>query len=179
MIYMSVHNDAPSTETSDQSRPALMPFACSSVIISFAKLEYDNHIEITHTEVCTKYEYKCVIRDVFNEHMESHDSEINSFKCSECVYVCTSQDLLHIHMGSHKRSAVVDNQRRRSRVGSDMRKGSISKSNVWDKLSLDDLARQHFIETLISNDGFSANIKNGKPIRPKDVQMPPSNGSTP
>ena len=58
-----------------------------------------------------------------------------------------------------------------------MRKGSISKSNVWDKLSLDDLARQHFIETLISNDGFSAPIKNGKPIHPKDVQMPPSNGS--
>ena len=82
-------------------------------------------------------------------------------------------------MGSHKRSAVVGNQRRRSRTGSDMRKGSISKSNVWDKLSLDDLARQHFIETLISNDGFSAPIKNGKPIRPKDVQMHPSNGSTP
>ncbi|CAL4222094.1 unnamed protein product, partial [Meganyctiphanes norvegica] len=101
-----------------------------SVIISFAKLEYDNLIEITHTEVCTKCEYKCVIKDVFNEHMESHDSEINSFKCSECVYECTSQDLLHIHMESHKRSAVVDNQRRRSRVGSDMRKGSISKSNV-------------------------------------------------
>ena len=92
-----------------------------SVIISFAKLEYDNHIEITHTEVCTKCEYKCVNKDVLNEHMESHYSEMNSFKCSECVYKCTSQDLLHIH----KRSAVVDNQRRRSRAGSDIIKKGV------------------------------------------------------
>ena len=115
---MSVHNDVPSTETFDQSRSASMLFACSECDYkSFAKLEYENHIEITHTEVCTKCEYKCVNKDILNEHMESHDSEMNSFKCSECVYKCTYQDLLHIHMGSHKRSTIATTVRLKCCLG--------------------------------------------------------------
>ena len=54
-------------------------------------------------------------------------------------------------------------------------KGSIPKGSVWDKLSLDELARQHFIDTLVNNGGLPAPVMNGKPIRANDVYKLDSN----
>ena len=40
-----------------------------------------------------------------------------------------------------------------------------------------ELARQHFLDTLVNNGGFSAPVMNEKPIRANDVYKLDSNGS--
>ena len=84
--------------------------------------EFENHIATVHDNVCALCGYKCDNKDMLTLHMKFHEINTKIFKCIECDYECISQDLLHTHShtGSHKRdSAVVDNERGRSGVGSD------------------------------------------------------------
>ena len=134
----------------------------------------------THSVVkvfsCSKCNYKCSRNDNLILHMKTHDNLISSFACSECEYKSTSNDMLQKHLLTHKTNHNIG-QKHRPRLDSNKRKSSISSTNVWGKLSLDELARQHFIDSLVNNDGFTAPCRNGKPIKQKDLQKVANNGN--
>ena len=98
--------------------------------------------------------------------MLTHTGEIECFTCNLCVYQCTSQEMYKKHMDTHK-GEITDV--RKNGIGN-VRKDSISSPSVWDRLSLDELARKHFIDSLQNNEGFSAPFRNGKPIKARDLQ---------
>ena len=186
-MHMRRHSVRISAEYTDE-RPIERPFSCMQCGYKCKdKRVLEHHITLSHNFLCNKCEYKCTGEDILRDHMELH-LKLNGFKCTECDYKCTSEKLLVAHMANHKKSAGnnnhknssgYNNHRRQSRQGSTTRKGSTSNTNVWDKLSLNDLARQHFIDTLAGTDGFSAPFKNGKPIRQKEVMANKSSENTP
>ena len=45
-----------------------------------------------------------------------------------------------------------------------------SSANCWDASNIDDVARKYFMDSFFNSDGFSAPFKNGKPVKPKDMQ---------
>ena len=124
-----------------------------------------NDIEEVKYE-CNECEYKATTEDNLRLHMLTHTGEIESFACNLCKYQCTSHDMYKKHMDTHK-GEITD--LRKNEI-SNVRKDSISSPTVWDKLSLDVLARKHFIDSLQNNDGFSAPFRNGKPIKARDLQ---------
>ena len=82
-------------------------------------------------------------------------------------------------MSSHKKNAGAEQNRRRNSKAQNL---PPTKTNAWDKLKLDNLARKYFIDTLVNTDGFTANgfsapYRNGKPIRYKDLQVSTGNST--
>ena len=60
----------------------------------------------------------------------------------------------------------------RYQLGSDTRNGYIPKGNVLNKLNSYQLARKHFIDTLVKNDGFSSSVRNENPMCADYVNKP-------
>ena len=179
-MHMKIHYVHKSAEYSDER--SLKPFSCMQCDYKCKdRRVFEYHINMPHIFLCTECKYKCTGEDFLSDHMELH-SKLNEFKCTECDYECTSKELLLAHMANHKKNAGTKNHKDSSGINNHRRRSrqdSTSNTTVWDKLSLNELARQHFIDSLVSNDGFSAPCKNGKPIRVKELMADKSTENTP
>ena len=161
------------TPNSVTEPPGSRPFDCTECGLIFATSdERETHINTIHrnTFSCNKCNYKCGRKDNLLLHMKTHEKVESSFSCSECDYEGTSKELYQAHILIHNVENPKNKSKQRPRSGSIKRKDSLPSTNVWGKLSLDDLARKHFIDSLVNNDGFTAPCRNGKPIKEKYVR---------
>ena len=150
-----------------------MPFACKQCGLGFSSTaELGAHVNSTHKDrySCDKCSYKCARHNNLILHLKTHNNPELSFTCSVCSYECTSKAMYETHILTHNDDVNKLKKLQRPRSGSIKRKDSLPSSNVWDKLSLDDLARQHFIDSLVNNEGFSAPCRGGKPIKENDIK---------
>ena len=121
------------------------------VIINLSSTrKFVNDIATWHDNVCVLCGYKFNNKHISNLLIKFHEIKMKSSKCPYCGYECTYKDLLHAHLGIHKRDS------------GDTRKGSILRPNVLDKLSFDEISRQHFIDTHVKHYRLSVSVKNGK-----------------
>ena len=131
------------------------------------EIELNTHMQIHRDEkafTCHICGFKCLNSDAADSHMKTHmpiDTNERLYTCTKCVYESKVKDDMDKHMIQHtedSRSVVNKPNQGRQNV------------NVWETLINDKVARQELIDSLLNTDGFSAPIKNGKPMTLKDLQ---------
>ena len=146
------------------------PYACTKCDYRTAShVEYQTHM-LKHAaaklNVCCICDEKYETISELKIHMASHKRE-SHYSCPHCNYKCNEKENMNRHMNKHK----GDNDKH-SNNASRGRNGSVSLpgtngSDIWD---INKVARQHLIDSLMSNnDGFSLPFKNGKPMRINDL----------
>ena len=110
---------------------------------------------------CNECVYKTNSTSDMERHKLTHKCDM-VYVCPECVYQCTSKGDIQKHMQTHRGEKPILDLKSCSE--------SVQNTNVWDQLSLDQVARKHFIDTFYYADGFSGPTKSGKSVKSKDLQ---------
>ena len=92
------------------------------------------------------------------------------FKCNECDYRCKDYASLNKHIDVHIGEKPSETQFPPIYYSATNETPNAildcTKKGAWD---FDEIARKHFIDSLINADGFSMPFKNGKELRVKDI----------
>ena len=99
--------------------------------------------------------------DELKVHMTKHTEE-KPFKCNECDYKCSEEVMLRQHMACH--ISELPEFMSKSQFPPIGNLGMNKDDVAW---GLDNLARQHLVDTLLNNDGWSRPFMNGKQMKTK------------
>ena len=166
--HQNVHkNETPNTASLDMFPPLggndsgqleQKPYVCPVCNHRFASQTHCKEHMLTHRQAQGEKLNACYVCDrkyatlgELKTHIITHSDE-KPFQCTECDYACNDNITLQSHLTMHK--------------------GKSSSVNEGTTLSMEDMAKQHFIETLFNKDGWSMPIFNGKPLKPKDMMKP-------
>ena len=168
---MSTHNKgSPSGEQNKQpkvNKSEHKPYACTecghrSATQAECKTHMAEHkassVNATKPNACYVCDDKFATLDELKLHMTKHTDD-NKFTCKQCDCRCNDELKLKHHMGAHM-GEVPD-------VTSDAQFPQLS--DVGCAWSLNDLARQHLVDTIFNKDGWSRPFLNGKQMKTKDM----------
>ena len=185
-MHMSSHNkNKESTEDTSKSQPEHFanksehkPYACTECDYSSAskaqcKLHIATHKTININErkpnACYVCENRFATREELKVHMNVHTEE-KPFRCTECDYGGKDELSLQQHMNSH--CGELPNFMSDAQFPPLASLGVDKKSYSDAAISFNDLARQHFVDTLFNKDGWSRPFMNGKQMKTKDMFKP-------
>lgn len=134
---------------------------CLSKFDKYEELEV--HYLSSHTEEqpfeCPECEFKCNENATLEYHMKRHSGEKNN-KCPFCNQHFVDLDSLKHHITIH-----ISNR--------------MKKDPKDCAVGYNEEAIQHFVDSFLNTDGFSAPFKNGKPVKPKHLQRKQSMPDSP